>query len=794
MVGATGFLLLGKKNLAIEGFTIEGFCDAAIQVRSGNPADATPENSAAITLRGNVVRGGARLGIDVSAEGVVVVENNVASGNGGSGISIQSCAGAPPLDATPAPEPTPTPSPRCRVGPSGPVLPVLSNNRVDGNGSHGMFIADAESGLVQNNEIFANGATGVTLRGAPDFLLINNLIFRNGEEGVAAGSAGRAAPNVMIVNNTFYDNAEWGVEIGSPGGTSPGALVLNNIFQRNGCRRNPGACRAEGGGSTPGGPNGIGVLNENVAPLEGVRSTCGYVAGFNVTVDAYGFKTPRNVYDVIADPAFVDADGGDFRLRSGSPAIDAGSTGVGSIGLGGSTAPDGRPDSGRIDAGFHYGASPLQMLRVPAPFMPLYVRARGSDLNDGKSPADAFRTITTAARRAQAGVSVIVGPGTYAECAVGPPADGGKASFIADALGARTGDRLGPVLVDSTCCGRDGQGQCRAGEAGFLLESACFAVVDGFHVRGGVDAGVQVTTGSHGSEVRNNVCFSNQRRGIQVSNAHDVRIVNNLAYANGGGGIQVGGRCAGAIPGNATAEQIERCRNELAGSKRALLQNNTTYANAVNGILVGSGEGVSSHATVLYNVMQADGENGLQVGDNTRRAVHLEGFRADYNVNHLFRYGAGLARPLNDRGDDPRFVDPAGPDGVLGGNSFRDDDFYLSQQAAGQAPPDSPAVDWGDVSAAEAGMAGRSTRSDGAPDSGPVDAGYHPLLAGILDPVGDCDGDGRISVGEIVQGVNIALGRAAMSACPAIDWNLDGRVAVDEIVRAVSASMLGAAR
>jgi len=61
---------------------------------------------------------------------------------------------------------------------------------------------------------------------------------------------------------------------------------------------------------------------------------------------------------------------------------------------------------------------------------------------------------------------------------------------------------------------------------------------------------------------------------------------------------------------------------------------------------------------------------------------------------------------------DPLFVT-----GALG-------EYYLSQTAAGQ-PEDSPCVDAGSILAVEAGVADKTTRTDGSPDTGVVDIGYH---------------------------------------------------------------------
>lgn len=52
--------------------------------------------------------------------------------------------------------------------------------------------------------------------------------------------------------------------------------------------------------------------------------------------------------------------------------------------------------------------------------------------------------------------------------------------------------------------------------------------------------------------------------------------------------------------------------------------------------------------------------------------------------------------------------------------------------------------------------------------------------------LGDCDGSGAVTVGELVTGVNIALGAAPVSSCRALDENGDGQIAIAELIRAVS--------
>jgi pseudomonalisin len=60
-----------------------------------------------------------------------------------------------------------------------------------------------------------------------------------------------------------------------------------------------------------------------------------------------------------------------------------------------------------------------------------------------------------------------------------------------------------------------------------------------------------------------------------------------------------------------------------------------------------------------------------------------------------------------------------------------------------------------------------------------------------LDCAGDCNGDGAVTVDEILTGVNIALGATPDSQCPGLDANGDAMVTVDELLQAVDHALNG---
>ncbi len=59
------------------------------------------------------------------------------------------------------------------------------------------------------------------------------------------------------------------------------------------------------------------------------------------------------------------------------------------------------------------------------------------------------------------------------------------------------------------------------------------------------------------------------------------------------------------------------------------------------------------------------------------------------------------------------------------------------------------------------------------------------------DCAGDCDGDGVVSIAELVRAVNIALGSADVGTCVAADRDDDGMVAINELIRAVNSALQG---
>jgi len=74
------------------------------------------------------------------------------------------------------------------------------------------------------------------------------------------------------------------------------------------------------------------------------------------------------------------------------------------------------------------------------------------------------------------------------------------------------------------------------------------------------------------------------------------------------------------------------------------------------------------------------------------------------------------------------------------------------------------------------------------PVSAPYYGGFHSCSTRCP---GDCNGDGSVTVDELVHGVDIALGQRDVSACAPLDANADGVVSITEIIVAVERAFTG---
>jgi parallel beta-helix repeat protein len=211
---------------------------------------------------------------------------------------------------------------------------LIHGNRVDitsSSGStldHGMYIHQGRNVTISNNTV--SGTTGYGLHvyeEAPGSSGIHDVVIEN---NVVSGSEQRAGiivagpvpiSGITIRNNLLLDNSGYGIVIRK----GDGIAIVNNTVAGNG----GGAIAFNGSTSS-----NVTVQNNILVRVgEGFHVQVDVtVTNLTVSTNLYWPAPARfsgNVSDpgaVVADPAFVNAAGGDYHLSPSSAAVDAGLT------------------------------------------------------------------------------------------------------------------------------------------------------------------------------------------------------------------------------------------------------------------------------------------------------------------------------------------------------------------------------------------------------------------------------------------------------------------------------------
>ena len=336
-----------------------------------------------------------------------------------------------------------------------------------------------------------------------------------------------------------------------------------------------------------------------------------------------------------------------------------------------------------------------------------FVRVSGSDASTGRSPREAWRTLTHALDNAVSGAVIHVGAGVYsASATVQIDSSAGTPLVISgDRTGVMTGD-AGDVVIE-------------AGGLPFalLLLEARHVVVQGLTLRGA-------------------------RLGLGIQDSEDVLVLACRLQENDFGLVAV--TADGLIVQDCSiiANRTEGLR--LRGVRRSRLENNLIYDNLADGmVLFSPGEGTA----IRFNTFFRNGRHHLRETGGTGSIVEnifaeggedalALGSGGGYRIRDNLVWGNAHQTPPPTPGGfieaDPLFVDPTGLDGILGGLGAEDDDFRLMPGSAANDIGTQVARDV--VLGSQQSLATRTTRSDNlfewsGDDHPATNLGFHARLA-----------------------------------------------------------------
>jgi len=624
---------------------------------------------------------------------------------------------------------------------------VVLENLVLQGGAQGVLASEANGLELRRVAIVSPATNGAQITASHGVVIDGSIVTGAGTQALLLRRSG----NAYVRNNLLYANAEWAITFDNTGSPTP-APVVGNVVAFNTVHANGMGIRML---------NASGEVRDNQITAQVDIGL--FLAGPELLVHHNNFSANGRDRDhesaftgtiriwalLGANPRYVKPAGNDgilggagwkdddFRLKQlagqtpASTMVDAGSGSVASLDIGGSTRSDGVADTGLADVGFHYGAPAAT---TPPPFaspsnLQWTYYVSGTTGNDSNSRATArsrttpWRTIGRALQQAAAGDTVVVLPGTYAESLQVQRA---RLTLMADVPGT--------VVVTPPSA---------ASANGVTIERSS-VTLDGLIVRGATNNGISVLPEVAGTAIRNCAVLGAAAEGIRATtldeivvqdsivtgargsgvllrNVTNATVRNNLVYDNAEWGISIDASSAsGPAPPVSTGHLVERNTSAFNGTgnlrlanARGLVRDNLLTHTA------GVGLRIDTAGSTLLN-------NGFH---ETGRDVEPE----RYVIDQCSGCAANLRR-------DPRYLNPAGADGVRGGAGWADDDFRLAQTAAGQ-PVQSEAVDVGSGEASELHATG-TTALDGAPDTGLVDLGFHyasssRAIAPLVPPSGE---------------------------------------------------------
>jgi len=616
---------------------------------------------------------------------------------------------------------------------------VLVDGFVVRSSRAGVVAAKSKAGDVLRDLVLRNlrveppaggaiATNGIQVRDAERVTVENSVVTGALQQGILLKRVSRGYVRNNLVHGQKND---WGISID---GDSPNryAPATENIAAFNTVYGNQSGLRFR---------NASGEIRDNIVSenaLVGIKydqPDAGWAVHHN---DSWGSATaydlPSGVFPATSNlsinPRFVDAPGGRFQLRqvagegARSQLLDAGSGPVEEVDISGSTASNGRADKGIADLGYHFdadgsGSSPggdgpvvdpgegPPPLPQPGSGATYFVDPAAGD--DGRSSGSAqdqsgaWRTLARAINAAAPGDVVTLLPGTYTE----------EADFKRDAVTLRGAGSLGDVVITPPFgkAGINVDGLKNIRIENLTVQDAAQGIVarnvSGLRVTGvalveSFSNGIAVTDASE-VWIESSIVTGSGDMGVKIVRTETLYVRNNLVYANADWGISIDGSAASGEPARPPARGNVVAFNTVHGNRSGVrllhasgeVRDNSITSQVDVGLYLAAPD-----VTVHHNNWYDNGRNRDQKND------FLDVIALWANISQI-----------------PRYQDPAGADGVLGGDSWRDDDFRLRQRLAGDGAQ-SALVDAGSGTTEALDIDG-STAATGTADTGIADIGFH---------------------------------------------------------------------